>query len=147
MCLDIRIKCNCGKNYVPFNLRDNVLPEEVIENLYCPEKSKNIEFNNESMINDNGWIIEYNMELAKFICSKKLDIEDEFITPEFLFDEGYATWKEVFPGEQKISKKDREEIMNLAKTNPQEYFKKFSKWANERMEKFKSMGWRKAQSC
>ncbi len=147
MCMDIRIKCNCGKNFVPFNLRDNILPEEVIENLYCPEESKSIKFDSSKMINDNGWIIEYNMELAKFICSKKLDLAPNEVTPEFLFDEGYATWKEVFPGEQKLSKIEREKILKLAKTNPKEYFKEFSKWANERMEKFKSLGWRKAQNC
>ena len=143
--MDIRIKCNCGKNFVPFNMRDNILPEEVVENLYCPDESSEIKFNKNTMINDNGWIIEYNMELARFVCSKKLDIDDNKITPDFLFDEGYATWKEIFPGEQEISKKERESIVSLAKSNPKEYFKKFSNWANERMEKFKNMGWRKAQ--
>ncbi len=147
MCMDIRIKCNCGKNFVPFNLRDNILPEEVVENLFCPEESSLVSFNSETMINDNGWIIEYNMELARFVLSKKLDIDEKVVSPEFLFDEGFATWKEVFPGEQEISRKEREKIINLSKSNPKEYFKKFSSWANERMAKFKSMGWRKAQNC
>ena len=145
MCMDVRVRCKCGKYFVPFNLRDNIMPEEVVEAIYCPEESKSIKFDNKSMINDNGWIIEYNMELAKFIAARKLDLSPDIVTPEFLFDEGYATWKEVFPGEQELSKKDREKIMKLAKSDPKKYFTEFRNWANKRMTEFKDAGWRKAQ--
>ena len=146
MCLDVRAKCKCGKYSVPLNLRDNIMPEEVVETLYCPEESSKVKFNPATMINDNGWIIEYNMELAKFMASRRTSISPEIITPEFLFDEGYATWKEIFPGEQKEAKKERENLILLAKSNPKKYFEEFRIWANSRMKRFKAQGWRKAQA-
>ena len=146
MCMDIRIKCNCGRYNIPFNMRDNIMPEEVVETIYCPEESPSVEFNNETMIKDNGWIIEYNMELAKFIATRRMDISPDIITPEFLFDQGYATWKELFPGEQEISRKDREKLNALAKKDPKKYFQEFKNWANKRMSIFKEQGWRKAQN-
>jgi hypothetical protein len=145
MCMDIRIKCNCGKNLVPFNMRNDIFSQEVVVNLFCPEESENVDFNKNTMINDNGWIIEYDMELAKFLGSRKLDISPDEITPEFIFDEGYATWKEIFPGEQEKSKSAREKIMALAKTDPKKYFEELRNWANKRMRDFKEIGWRKAQ--
>ncbi len=146
MCMDIRVKCSCGKYFVPFNMRDNIMPQEVVEAVFCPEESDKIQFDKSSMINDNGWIIEYNMELAKFVASRKTDIPEDAITPEFLFDEGYATWKELFPGEKEKGKKDRERLNILAKSDPKKYFKEFKEWANSRMREFKAQGWRKARN-
>ncbi len=146
MCLEVKVKCNCGKEDVRINLKNNIMPEEVIERIYCPEESNSVEFNKNTMINDNGWIIQYNMEVAKFIGSKKLNIDPEKITPEFLFDEGYATWKEIFPGELELSKKERERLMDLAKKDKRKYFEEMKNWANSRMLKYKKEGWRKAQN-
>ena len=145
MCMEIKIKCNCGNREVKFNLKNNIMPEECIENVYCPEESINVKFNPETMINDNGWIIEYNMDIAKFIGSKILNIKPEEITPEFLFDEGYATWKELYPGELEESLKDRERLKELAKIDRKKYFQEIKDWAKSRMLKLKKEGWRKAQ--
>jgi len=145
MCMEVKIKCNCGKKEVRFNLRNNIMPVEAIEAIYCPEESKNVDFNSESMINDNGWIIKYNMDVARYIGSKVLNIGPEKITPEFLFDEGYITWKELYPGEQKDSAKERERLNALAKSDRKKYFEEIRKWANERMKRLKEEGWRKAQ--
>ncbi len=143
--MEIQIKCNCGKETVRMNFKNNILSEEVIEAIYCPSESEKIDFDEKTMINDNGWVIKYNMEIAKFIGSKKLNKNPDQITPSFLFDEGYATWKELFPGELELSKKDRERLKNLAKTDKKRYFEEIRNWANARMLKYKKEGWRKAQ--
>ncbi len=147
MCMEIKIKCNCGKEEVRFNLKNNIMPVETIEKIYCPEESRNINFNEKTMINDNGWVIEYNMDVAKYIGSKVLNLSPDEITPEFLFDEGYITWKELYPGEQKDSQKERERLQNLAKTDRKKYFQEIRNWANERMKRLKEQGWRKAQAA
>ena len=145
MCMEIRIKCNCGKEEVRFNFKNNIMPIEAVEKIYCPEESKNIKFDKNSMINDNGWIIHYNMDIAKYIGSRILNIAPEKITPEFLFDEGYITWRELYPGEQEESKNERERLNQLAKTDKKKYFQELRNWANSRMKKLKEQGWRKAQ--
>ncbi len=145
MCLEVKIKCNCGNEEVRFNLKNNIMPEEVIEAVYCPAESERVDFDEKIMINDNGWIIQYNMDIAKFIGNKKLHISPDEITPSFLFDEGYATWKEIYPGELKDSMKDRERLKRLAKIDRKKYFEEMRNWANNRMKKLKEAGWRKAQ--
>ena len=145
MCTTYIANCSCGKG-ASFHFTNNVLPEEVVENIYCPEDSKNINFDTSSMINDNGWVIEYNMELAKFVCSKKLDVEEDEVTPEFIFDNGYATWKELYPGEQKESLADRLRLKELSKIDPKKYFAEIKDCANSRMKRLKDECWRKAQN-
>ena len=128
-----------------FKAEIDIMPVEAIEAVFCPEESNSVEFNKNSMINDNGWIIKYNMDVAKYIGSKVLKIDPEQITPEFLFDEGYITWKEMYPGESEISQKERERLKEIAKTDRKKYFEEIKNWAIERMKRLKEQGWRKAQ--
>jgi len=129
-----------------FNFKDGIMSGEVILGLYCPQCSNGIKFNPETMVADNGWIIEYDMDLARFQAQKiKTGIHN--ITPEFIFDEGYCTWRGIYPTDHIDSVKEKEEILKLAKTNPKRYFEEFKKWGISRMERLAREGWRKANGC
>lgn len=147
MCIDVRKSCTCGKHCVQFHLRDNVMSNEVIAGLYCPDCSAEAELNDETMLKDNNWVIEYDMELAQFLAAAKLNIAPDSVTPYFLFDMGYATWQEMYPGEQEDILVERKEIMDLLNTDPKEYLKQINSWNIERVEQLKAVGWRKAQAA
>jgi hypothetical protein len=144
MCMAHEMKCSCGSRSVSFHFRDNIMPEQVIKGLYCPSCSKEVASDAATMVNDNGWMIRYDMEAAKFMGGKHIMGE---ITPAVLFDQGYCTWNGVYPGDHLDSVREREKIIALAKTNPVEYFKQLKTWAVERAEKLKHEGWRKAKNA
>jgi hypothetical protein len=141
MCMDHKLKCRCGNRTASFNLRDDVMPVEIVNRLYCPECSRDITYNPDTMINDNGWVIEYNMEVARFMGQNLRAAE---ITPAFLFDEGYCTWRGIYPSDHIDSVREREEIVKLAKTDPKRYFREIKEWGLKRMERLAADGWRKA---
>lgn len=145
MCMDIRKSCECGKQRVQFHLRDNILLPDVIERLYCPECHGPVNFGPAAMINDNGWIIEYNMVLAKMMVVQKLMIDADTVTPEFIFDEGYACWQEMYPGEQDEIKTEKTKIVKLLKTDQKRYLETIQNWNIRRIEELKACGWRKVQ--
>jgi hypothetical protein len=95
-----------------------------------------------TMVADNRWIIEYDMDVARFMMQKKTD--PSFVTPEFLFDEGYCTWRGVTPTDHIDSVKEREALALLAKTDRKRYFEEIKSWATGRMERLAREGWRKA---
>jgi hypothetical protein len=140
--MDHKISCKCGMNSVSFNFRDDILPHEVVRTLYCPECSPAVGFNPGTMIADKGWIIEYDMEVARFTGNKIA--RDVALTPEFLFDEGYCSWRGMYPNDHIDSAREREELIGLAKTDPRRYFQELRNWGNQRMERLAREGWRKA---
>lgn len=144
MCVDHRVMCKCATQTVSFNFRDDVMPAEVIRSLYCPRCSSDLAFDPESMVRDNAWVIDFDMEVAALMSQKMPSLR---ITPEFIFDKGYATWRGVYPGDEVDSAKEREEILKLAKTDPKRYFTEFKSWAVSRMERLKKEGWRKANEA
>ena len=142
MCVDHSKRCSCGKSSASFNFRDDILPYESISTVYCPACSQGVSYDPASMLSDNGWIIEYNMEVARFMMQKKAPAE--VVTPEFIFDEGYCTWRGVYPGDHIDSAREREDLLKLAKTDKKRYFEEFSRWGIKRMERLALQGWRKA---
>lgn len=90
MCIDIRKTCECGKHHVQFHLRDNIMSREVIARLFCPACSAGAGPERETMLTDNGWVIEYDLELARFLAAAKLQLPPADVNPAFLFDGGYA---------------------------------------------------------
>lgn len=147
MCLDVRKTCECGKQNAQFHLRDNIMSQEVLVSLRCPECAEKAEVDDKTMINDNNWIIEYDMELAQFLAATKLQVQPDTVTPSYIFDTGYATWQEMYPGEQKDMLEERKDIMSLLKTDSTEYLKQINSWNISRVEKLKADGWRKAQEA
>ena len=141
MCIDHTMKCKCGNQSASFNFKDEIMPVEAVGGLYCPACSGGIKYDPESMLIDNGWIIEYDMEVARFAGQK---LPHREITPELLFDEGYCTWRGVYPTDHVDSVREREELVKLSKINPKTYLEEFKKWSIERMERLANEGWRKA---
>ncbi len=142
MCMDHKISCKCGKNSISFNFKDDVLPTEVVNGLYCPECASTVGFDPGTMIDDNGWILDYDMDIARFMAQKIA--RTEALTPEFIFDEGYCTWRGVYPNDHIDSAREREDLAKLAKTDPRRYFQEMRNWSNQRMERLAREGWRKA---
>ena len=143
MCVDHRMMCKCGKNAASFNFRDELMPVEVVDRLYCPECSGDVPFSGDRMLRDNGWIIEYDMELAKF-SGRTLAASE--MTPAFLFDEGYCCWRGVYPHDHEDSLKERQELLALSKINPEKYLAEFRQWGIRRMARLEAAGWRKAHT-
>ena len=147
MCIEVRKSCECGKKSAQFHMRDNIMGEEVLVSLRCPDCTSATTVDAGTMIKDNNWIIEYDMELARFLAASKLQLSPDTVTPEYLFDTGYASWQEMYPGEQQDILEERKGIMDLLKTDPKEYLKQINSWNIARVERLKQDGWRKAQAA
>ncbi len=144
MCMEHRVVCKCGKRDASFNFKNEVMPPETIESLYCPDCSKEVELDSDRMIKDNGWLIHYDMDIAG-VFGKRLPASDaDNVSPELLFDEGYVTWRGVYPGDHIDSVRERRELSQLARTDPRRYFHEMKGWAITRMSRLKEEGWRKA---
>jgi ABC-type amino acid transport substrate-binding protein len=135
--------CKCGTHTASFNFRDEVMPVEIVSRLYCPQCASGVAFDAESMLKDNGWLIEYDMDVARFMAHK---LSGATITPEYLFDQGYCTWRGVYPTDHIDSVKEREELVKLSKINPKKYLDEIRKWGIERMDRLAAEGWRKANA-
>ena len=146
MCMEYSMRCSCNSREASFQFRDEIMPPEVISRLYCPECSKEINFDPETMIADNGWVIEYDMDVARFSATRSPRLLTKTLTPEVLFDEGLATWRGIYPGDHIDSLKEREEIVALAKTDPKAYLERIKTWGTERMKRLREEGWRKANA-
>lgn len=142
MCVDHSINCSCGKNHASFNFRDEILPVEVIAKLHCPACSQGVRHDPSTMLADNGWIIGFDMDVARFMLSKVAPIGR--VTPEFVFDEGYCTWRGVTPSDHIDSVRERDALAQLARTDRRRYFEEIKVWAHTRMDRLAREGWRKA---
>jgi hypothetical protein len=146
MCLDIRKTCECGNNSVRFHLRDNVMLPEVITRLWCPAcERREADFDRSAMLHDNGWTIEYDMDLARMLAIQRLGADGADIMPEVIFDQGYASWQELYPGEQQDIKEERERIVALLQEDQKKYLATIQQWNINRVARLKAQGWRKAQ--
>jgi hypothetical protein len=142
MCLAHQITCTCGKSSASLHARDSILPADVVQRLFCPACSERVVFDPATMLSDNGWIIEYNIDMARFMLQKVSRPEE--INAGFIFDEGYFTWNGVYPGDIVDSAKERQELVKLAQTDRKKYFEEFKNWGVTRMERLAQEGWRKA---
>ena len=147
MCQEVNRDCSCGKENVSFHLRDNIMSQEVIDRLFCPACSGTVALEKESMVEDNGWVIEYDMDLARMYAVAKLGMESAQVVPGFVFDEGYVTWREMYPGETGDIADERQKIIAMKEKRPKEYMSTITAWAVERISRLKAEGWRKAQGA
>lgn len=147
MCIDVRKTCECGTKTVQFHLRDNLLQADVIQRLFCPSCPGDAGFDGRSMINDNGWVVEYDMILATMLLTAKLQLDPEAVRPEFLFDQGYACWLEMYPGEREEIREEKEKIMALLREDQRRYLQTIQSWNIDRIARLKTAGWRKAQQA
>ncbi|MBU0945269.1 MAG: hypothetical protein KJ804_09780 [Proteobacteria bacterium] len=145
MCQEVRRTCSCGQKDATFHLRDNVMGPEVIERLLCPSCSAEQLHDPETMVDDNGWVIEYDMDIARMFAISKLAMNPAHVNPQFVFDHGYANWREMYPGETRDIVDERAEIIAMKERNPKEYLSTINSWAVARIKRLKAAGWRKAQ--
>lgn len=144
MCMDHSFKCSCGAQEVSITLKNEILPPETLLGIYCPKCSESVNFNPETMVRDNGWVLEYEMEVATLLAAGMPFEHKRNLSPELIFDEDYCSWRGVYPGDHTDSIKEREQILALAKVDPKRYLQEMRTWANTRMEKLRQQGWRKA---
>ena len=146
MCSNHRVACSCGRNQANVMFKNHILPPVVVSNLYCPECSPGVVFDTDRMLADNDWILEFDIQLARAWLSRAL-IHFSQPTPEFLFDEGYATWNGLAPNELDQRLAERREITPLAKQDMRQYLAEIKRWGCERSQRLREAGWRKAQTC
>ena len=147
MCIDVRKTCECGARTVQFHLRDNILQSDVIQRVFCPKCPGDVGFDAHSMLNDNGWVVEYDMILATMLLTAKLQVDSEEVCPEFIFDQGYACWLEMYPGEREEIREEKEGIMALQREDQRHYLQTIQRWNIDRVARLKAAGWRKAQQA
>ncbi len=147
MCVAVFKKCECGSNTIQFHLRNNLLQPEVLTRLFCPSCPGDTAFDKRTMLSDNGWVLEYDMVLAKGVISRMNLVDPEQINPAYLFDQGYCVWLETYPGEQKEIKEEKAKLLKLQEIDLQRYLKEIIAWNVNRLEKLKGDGWRKAQAA
>jgi hypothetical protein len=87
----------------------------------------------------------YDVDIIRFSAIQSPHLLKETLTPEMVFDEGYATWRGIYPGDHVESVQERMELVRLAKINPKEYVEKFKEWSIQRMDRLRRDGWRKAR--
>lgn len=146
MCVEIKKQCQEGHQAARFSNLDNLLPAAVVNRVFCPECQQRPDFDAATMIEDNGWVIEYDMELAGYLLAKQ-GIARDGVTPEFVFDERYCSWQGMSPTDFEESLRERQEIVALAKTDKYKYLETLKTWSIDRMKAFTEAGWRKAQAA
>lgn len=145
MCVEVKKQCECGNRETQLHLRDNIMGKEVVEKVYCPSCSQRTTINKETMIYDNSWIIEYDMTLARMYCMTKLSMKADQVNAAFIFDNGYATWREMYPGETDDFAEERKNIIARKNDDPKGYLQEINAWAIKRINRLKQEGWRKAK--
>ncbi len=147
MCTNLRLYCTCRKHSANIMNRDNILPTEVIRKMWCPECSGIAAFEPDRMVKDNGWMIEYRMDMARNILAGKFGDSRSEISPEFLFDEGYSSWNGFTPTELEESLAERSAIRKECGSNMLVFMTKITSWGKDRVKTLSDRGWRKAQAA
>ena len=145
MCMAVVRSCACG-DQVSLHHLNSILPEEVVLAVHCPGCDSATAFDSGTMLRDNGWIIEYDMELAAYHL-KRHGIEPEQVTPEFIFDEGYSTWNGLTPTDSFDKAMEMHELLVQSGGDKRRYFDAMLTWTKERTSRLAAKGWRKAQSA
>jgi len=145
MCMAVQRSCACG-NQASLHHLNSVLPDEVVVAVHCPDCGPAAEFDPATMVRDNGWIIQYDMELAAYSL-KRHGIEPERVTPEFIFDEGYSTWNGLTPTDSFDKAMEMHELLVQANGDKRRYFEEMKTWTKERTSNLADKGWRKAQAA
>jgi len=143
MCLHQKRACACNRNKAYLFHRDNILPERVVINLYCPECGNCSNRDESTTLEDVSWLIEYDIEVARFYLNLKGI--DSPVTPEFIFDEGYCSWYGMSPNDLEENARIHQELRPLQKKDKLLYFNELKRIRLAQFAQLKKAGWRKAQ--
>ena len=143
MCMAITKSCVCG-DQVSLHHLNSYLPEEAVVAIHCPGCDERVTVDPATMIEDNGWIIEYDMELVAFrLAQRGIDASD--ITPEQVFDQGYSTWNGLTPTDGYDKAMELHEITARTAGDKRRYFEEIKSWTRSRTQRLAEEGWRKAR--
>ena len=144
MCFYQKRPCVCGKKEAYIFHRDELLPEEVLTHLYCPECSERAEWNVHAMIEDGGWILEYNMVVARYYFHFKQGNLHYPVTPEFIFDGDYCSWYGLTPTDLEDNARMHRELLPLQRQDKRRYIYKLREICQAKVAGLKEAGWRKS---
>jgi hypothetical protein len=143
MCMNLRRFCSCGRNSAYLSCRDNLLPAEILVNLFCPECRPD-SIVETTMLKDCGWVLEYDVDRAQAYFRVR-GISSR-ATPAFIFDEGYLSWQGLAPGDQEVNTQLHLRLAPLIESDLPLYLKTLrSEWVAHAA-RLKAAGWRKAQA-
>ncbi len=144
MCMNERRFCQCGRNSAFLMFRDNLLPVEILEDLFCPECRRQAHWDAETMIEDGGWVLAYDVERAQgFLDLRGLKVR---VTPEFLFGEGYLSWLGFAPQDGDVNARLHQRLAPLSEQNLALYLETLRREWLAHVAALKAAGWRKAQA-
>lgn len=144
MCINTLLECQCGQSSANIMNKNNILPIEVIDALYCPKCSSDVEFDPERMVHDNGWVIAFEMDVAAQHLSR-CGIALPELTPSAIFDQGYSSWNGFTPTELQDSYRAKQKLAGLGKTDLKAYMEAMKDWGKNRSQHLRAEGWRKAR--
>lgn len=144
MCLNEHRFCECHQQSVHLSFRDNLLPPEILLNLYCPQCRPQAALDKDTMLEDCGWVLEYDVDRAQGYFNLR-GIRHP-ATPEFLFDEGYLSWQGLAPGDEEVNARLHRSLAPLVRQDYTLYLKKLKDEWTTHVAGLKAAGWRKAQA-
>ena len=146
MCFHPRRSCECGASEAYLFYKDNLMPEDVLAHLYCPRCAADVAFDPASMLEDGGWIIEFDMELA-WVFFRNAGFRDE-VTPETIFDGQYCGWYGLSPTDIAENLRMHDELNELKRRREtREFMGRIKEMRLEHVARLKSEGWRRALSA
>jgi hypothetical protein len=143
MCQAIIRECSCGARLANIHHRDALLPEDAIVSVHCPDCP--VELDEATMVRDNGWTIEYDLEMARHFLQRYLPPEE--VTPERLFVDGWSSWNGLTPTDVWDKSMEMNELVAATKGDPKRYIQEFKAWTMGRTARLAGDGWRKAQAA
>lgn len=143
MCHAIIRQCACGARLANIHHRDALLPEDAILAVHCPDCA--VDLDESSMVMDNGWIIQYDLEVARHFLQRCLSADE--VTPERLFSDGWSSWNGLTPTDVWDKSMEMNELVASTKGDPKRYVQEFKTWTVGRTARLASEGWRKAQAA
>ena len=143
MCLNERHFCECRRNSAFLSFRDNLLPPEILLKLYCPHCRPEMALDRATMLEDCGWVLEYDVERAQAYFDLR-GLRPR-ATPDFLFDAGYLSWQGLAPADEAVNARLHRRLAPLVRQDYALYLKTLKTEWLAHVAGLKTAGWRKAQ--
>lgn len=144
MCMNQRRFCECGGDSAFLSFRDNLLPPEILLQLYCPRCAPPAAWDRDTMLADCGWVLEYDIDRAQNYFDLR-GIKHP-VTPAYLFDEGYLSWLGLAPGDHDVNARLHKSLAHLIDQDLALYLKSLTAEWTAHVAGLKAAGWRKAQA-
>jgi hypothetical protein len=143
MCQSYRKPCACGQKTSEIFFGKMVLDESAVREVYCPECAATADVDPNTMVVDNGWILELDYDVIKTFAPR-MDLPAAEVTAEKVFDQEFATWVGFSPEDNVQRNVEREQIAKENEGNVKGQFEALKRWAIQREKRFYEEGWRKA---